>query len=148
LKNLMMVFVLVFLSVSACGSDTPGDELNWTTNLEQAIEQAKKENKAVLVNFTGSDWCVWCKKLSGEVFSQDEFAEYAKENLILVMLDFPRSIQQPDEIKAYNQSLAKKYGIRGFPTILIFNSSGNMVAKTGYQSGGAANYVEHIKSYL
>jgi len=143
-----MVFVLVFLSVSACGGDTPGDELNWTTNLEQAIEQAKKENKAVLVNFTGSDWCVWCKKLSGEVFSQDEFAEYAKENLILVMLDFPRSIQQPDEIKAYNQSLAKKYGIRGFPTILIFNSSGNMVAKTGYQQGGAANYVKHIESYL
>jgi len=148
LKNLMMIFVLVFFAVNACGGDTLGDNLNWTTNLEQAIAQAKKENKAVLVNFTGSDWCVWCKKLSGEVFSQDEFAAYAKENLILVMLDFPRSIEQSDKIKAYNQSLAQKYGIQGFPTILIFNSSGNMVAKTGYQQGGAANYVKHIESYL
>ncbi|MGB5896232.1 MAG: thioredoxin family protein, partial [Ignavibacteriaceae bacterium] len=99
-------------------------------------------------NFTGSDWCKWCFKLSDEVFSKDAFKEYADENLILVKLDFPRSISQSSETKAYNQSLAQKYGVQGFPTIIIFNSQGKPVAKTGYRTGGAANYVSHIKSFL
>ncbi|MBP1683791.1 MAG: Thiol-disulfide isomerase/thioredoxin domain protein [Ignavibacteriaceae bacterium] len=130
------------LSASTTGN------LNWTSNLEKAIEQAKKENKAVLVNFTGSDWCIWCKRLSAEVFQQKEFETYAKENLVLVMLDFPKNIEQSQETKSYNNMLAQKYGIQGFPTILIFNNQGKMVAQTGYQPGGASNYVKHIQSYL
>ena len=147
-KITLVLFTLLFF-VIACGNKTQtSDELNWTANLEKAIETAKAENKAVLVNFTGSDWCKWCFKLSDEVFSQDDFKEYADENLILVKLDFPRSISQSSETKAYNQSLAQKYGVQGFPTILIFNSQGKPVAKTGYQAGGAANYVNHIQSFL
>ena len=147
-KITLVLFTLLFF-VIACGNKTQtSDELNWTANLEKAIETAKAENKAVLVNFTGSDWCKWCFKLSDEVFSQDDFKEYADENLILVKLDFPRSISQSSETKAYNHSLAQKYGVQGFPTILIFNSQGKPVAKTGYQAGGAANYVNHIQSFL
>jgi protein disulfide-isomerase len=147
-KITLVLFTLLFF-VIACGNKTQtSDDLNWTTNLGKAIETAKAENKAVLVNFTGSDWCKWCFKLSDEVFSQDDFKEYADENLILVKLDFPRSIPQSNETKAYNQSIAQKYGVQGFPTILIFNSQGNPVAKTGYQVGGAANYVSHIQSFL
>ena len=147
-KITLVLFTLLFFII-ACGNKTQtSDELNWTANLEKAIETAKAENKAVLVNFTGSDWCRWCFKLSDEVFSQDDFKEYADENLILVKLDFPRSISQSSETKAYNQSLAQKYGVQGFPTILIFNSQGKPVAKTGYQAGGAANYVNHIQSFL
>ena len=118
-KMTLVLFTLLFF-VIACGNKTQtSDELNWTANLEKAIETAKAENKAVLVNFTGSDWCKWCFKLSDEVFSQDDFKEYADENLIVVKLDFPRSISQSSETKAYNQSLAQKYGVQGFPTILI-----------------------------
>ncbi len=116
--------------------------------MEEAMQVAKNENKAILVNFTGSDWCKWCFKLSDEVFSQAEFEKYAQENLVLVKLDFPRSIQQTNEIKMYNQSLAQKYGIQGFPTILILDSTGKLLAKTGYQQGGAVNYVNHIQSFL
>jgi protein disulfide-isomerase len=122
--------------------------LNWENNLDKAIEQAKKENKAVLVNFTGSDWCIWCKRLSSEVFQQKEFQEYADENLVLVMLDFPKDVPQSEETQAYNRNLAQKYGIQGFPTILIFDNQGKMVGQTGYQPGGAAKYVQHIESYL
>ena len=64
------------------------------------------------------------------------------------MLDFPRNIQQSEETQAYNRSLAQKYGIQGFPTILIFNSQGKMVAQTGYQPGGPEKYIQHIQSYL
>jgi len=150
LKQISALFVLFIFLFTACnnGQSASKDELNWESNLEQAIQQAKKENKAVLVNFTGSDWCIWCKRLSSEVFQQAAFKNYADDNLVLVMLDFPRNIQQSAETQAYNRNLAQKYGIQGFPTILIFNNQGKMVAQTGYQPGGPEKYVEHIKSYL
>jgi protein disulfide-isomerase len=149
MKKITLVLLTLLFFVIACGNKTQtSDDLAWTTDLGKAIETAKEENKAVLVNFTGSDWCKWCFKLSDEVFSQDDFKEYADENLILVKLDFPRSISQSSETKAYNQSIAQKYGVQGFPTILIFNSQGDPVAKTGYRAGGAANYVSHIQSFL
>ena len=148
-KVTLFLFTLLFFVLACSDNKTQtSDDLNWTTDLGKAIETAKVENKAVLVNFTGSDWCKWCFKLSGEVFSQDEFKEYAAENLILVKVDFPRSIQQSNQTKAYNQSLAQKFGVHGYPTIIIINSQGKPVAKTGYQAGGPANYISHIKSYL
>ena len=147
ISALFVLFIFLFTSCNNGQSATP-DGLNWENNLEQAIAQAKKENKAVLVNFTGSDWCIWCKRLSSEVFQQKEFKEYADKSLVLVMLDFPRDKQQTPETQNYNRNLAQKYGIQGFPTILIFNSQGKMVAQTGYQPGGPEKYVEHIKSYL
>ena len=147
ISALFVLFIFLFTSCNNGQSATP-DGLTWENNLEKAIAQAKKENKAVLVNFTGSDWCIWCKRLSSEVFQQKEFKEYADKSLVLVMLDFPRDKQQTPETQNYNRNLAQKYGIQGFPTILIFNSQGKMVAQTGYQPGGPEKYVQHIKSYL
>lgn len=149
MKQISALFVLfIFLFTSCNNGQSSSDNLSWNGNLEKAVEQAKKENKAVLVNFTGSDWCIWCKRLSAEVFQQKEFEEYAKENLVLVMLDFPKDIKQAQETKEYNNKLAQKYGIQGFPTILLIDGQGKLVAQTGYQPGGAAKYVEHLKSYL
>lgn len=149
MKQISAILVLfVFLFTSCNNGQSSSDKLNWNGNLEKAVEQAKKENKTVLVNFTGSDWCIWCKRLSSEVFQQKEFEEYAKKSLVLVMLDFPKDIEQTQETKAYNNTLAQKYGIQGFPTILLIDGQGKLVAQTGYQPGGAAKYVEHIKSYL
>jgi len=144
---LLVLFVFLFTSCNNGQSSSAGN-LNWNGNLEKAVEQAKKENKTVLVNFTGSDWCIWCKRLSAEVFQQKEFEEYAKKSLVLVMLDFPKNIEQTQETKEYNNKLAQKYGIQGFPTILLIDGQGKLVAQTGYQPGGAVKYIEHIKSYL
>lgn len=148
MKQISALFVFFILLFTSCNNGQSSDNLSWNGNLEKAIEQAKKENKAVLVNFTGSDWCIWCKRLSAEVFQQKEFEAYAKDNLVLVMLDFPKDIQQSQQTKEYNNKLAQKYGIQGFPTILLIDGQGKLVAQTGYQPGGAAKYVEHLKSYL
>ncbi|GBD87927.1 disulfide bond reductase DsbH precursor [bacterium BMS3Abin03] len=147
MKRVAILFILT-LFVWGCGQKETHDDLNWTTDLGKALQLAKQENKAVLVNFTGSDWCKWCFKLSDEVFSQDEFKEYADKNLVLVKVDFPEHKEQTNQTKMYNKSLAKKFGVQGFPTIIIINSGGRMVAKTGYQAGGPVNYINHIKSFL
>lgn len=148
MKIKIAVLFLLTAFIISCGKSGSNDNLDWETNLETALQQAKKENKAVLVNFTGSDWCQWCFKLSDEVFKQKEFEEYAKKNLILVMVDFPRKKEQSNETKMYNQQLAQQFGIQGFPTILLFNSTGQPVAKTGYQPGGAGNFIRHLEMYL
>jgi protein disulfide-isomerase len=149
LKKIVLILAAFVLFNIGCAEDRAStSNLNWTTNLEQAIELAKKEDKAVLVNFTGSDWCKWCFKLRDEVFVQSDFEEYADENLVLVVIDFPRSKAQSNETRMYNQTIAQQFGVQGFPTIVLFNKEGVPVAKTGYQPGGAANYVSHIKSFL
>ncbi len=112
-------------------------ELNWLTDLPKAQAEAKKDNKMVLIDFTGSDWCGWCKKLKSEVFDKKEFADYAAKNLVLVEVDFPRAKTQSDALKKANKELASKYEARGFPTIVVLNSSGKEVWKqVGYMRGG------------
>jgi len=148
LKKILISLVVLSSMLLGCSKTASSDNLSWETNLETALKKAKAENKAVLVNFTGSDWCKWCIKLSDEVFSKSEFEDFAKENLILVKLDFPNSIKQTEETKKYNNQLAQKYGIEGFPSILILNSSGTLVLRTGYQPGGPVEYVKHIQEKI
>ncbi len=148
MKKIILSAVLLTAFLLGCSKSAADDGLNWESNLETAIQKAKTENKAVLVNFTGSDWCVWCQRLSSEVFSKSEFKDYAEDNLILVKIDFPKNIEQSNETKLYNNMLAQKYAVQGFPTVLLFNSLGDLVLTTGYQEGGAENYVNHLKSNL
>jgi len=120
----------------------------WITDYQAAIKFAKETNKPILINFTGSDWCGWCIKLVNEVFSKAEFEAYAKENLILLKLDFPRSIPQSAELKQQNQSLQKKFGITGYPTIILIDQNEKEIGRSGYQQGGPVAYVNHLKQIL
>ena len=120
----------------------------WMTDFEAAKVKAKAENKPMLLDFTGSDWCGWCIKLDKEVFGEAAFKDYAAAELVLVELDFPEGKGQSAELKAQNEALAKQYGVRGFPTILLLSPDGKLIEKTGYERGGAEAYVEHIKGIL
>lgn len=123
----------------------PGE---WLTNYQQALDAAKKSNKPIVMNFTGSDWCIWCKKLSKEVFTQKPFIDYATANLVLLKLDFPKSIKQTDEEKQQNESLAKQFKIEGFPTLVILDKNGKEINRASYQEGGAEKYVEYLKALI
>ena len=74
--------------------------------------------------------------------------KYAGRKLILFKADFPNKIPQLDELKNQNKNLAKKYGIRGYPTVLLLDKKGEVIGKTGYQKGGPEKYVEHIKKLI
>lgn len=82
------------------------------------------------------------------MFSQKEFQEYAKDNLVLLKVDFPQEIKQTAERKKQNQKLASQFRVRGYPTIVLLNAEGKEIARTGYRKGGAAKYVEHLKELL
>ena len=105
----------------------------WFTDLDEAKAVAAKENKPLLVDFTGSDWCGFCIKLHAEVFDKPEFEEFAK-NYVLVELDFPNKKPQPAEEKAKNKAIQAKFAVSGFPTILLLD------AKTGEAYGRQSGY--------
>lgn len=112
-------------------------ELNWLTDLDKAKAEAKTANKAILINFTGSDWCGFCKKLHKEVFVTDEFADYAKKNLVLVEIDFPRAKPLPEAQQKANDKLKSEYKVRGFPTLVVLDSGGKKLGEeVGYGGGG------------
>jgi protein disulfide-isomerase len=121
----------------------------WTTYNKAALDKAKKENKHILMDFTGSDWCGWCVKLNKEVFSKPEFISYATNNLVCIKVDFPSKKKISAEQKKINDQLAKDYSIRGFPTIYILKPDGKtVVGKTGYKAGGSAAYVKHLQEII
>jgi protein disulfide-isomerase len=133
-----MLVCCALLKVSAA-------DLNWLTDVPKAQAQAKADNKLVLMDFTGSDWCGWCMKLDKETFSQPDFADYAKKNLVLVQLDYPNKKPQSDELKAANAALAKKYNINGYPTLIAMKPDGTVVwTQVGYLAGGPAAMIAKL----
>ena len=137
---------MITLLVISFGFDAPpAAENDWVTDYEEAFILAKRGNKLVLINFTGSDWCGWCMRLSREAFSQAALQTYAKKNFVLLKLDYPRRTPQPQEVRLKNQGYARDYGVWGFPTIIIAEANQKIVMRTGYRAGGADAYVRHIQ---
>jgi len=119
-------------------------ELQWMTDLPKAEAKAKAENKIVMMDFTGSDWCPWCIKLDKEVFSTPEFVEYAQKNVVPVQVDFPRRKQQSADQKKANQALQRKYQIRGYPTVVVLSPTGKKLGELGYQPGGPKPFIAKL----
>ena len=122
-------------------------EGEWLTDLAKAQEKAKAEKKMVLVDFTGSDWCPPCKALHSNVLTSEEFSTFAKDNLVLVEIDFPNKKPQSADLKKANKELAKKYDVKGYPTVIVFDSQGKELSKkVGYdKSTTAKDYVAELK---
>ena len=143
---LSFALVLCLAALSACRPrgggvvSTPASS-GWLTDLPTAQAKAKAENKMVLLDFTGSDWCPWCIRLDQEIFSQPEFKEYAQTNLVLVKVDFPRRTELSTEQRRANEALAMKYNVEGFPTLVVLDSDGKLIGVSGYQPGGPKPFI-------
>jgi protein disulfide-isomerase len=137
--------IAIGLAASWALFQASGAELQWMTDLSKAQAKAKTENKLVMIDFTGSDWCGWCIKLNKEVFSQIEFVEYANKNLVPVEIDFPRRKEQSPGLKKANQALQEKYKIEGYPTIIVLNGEGKKVGELGYEPGGPKAFIAALE---
>lgn len=123
-------------------------ELKWETDINKAMDVSNKTKKPMLLFFTGSDWCGWCIRLQKEVLKTPEFAKWAKENVVLIELDYPRRTPQSDAIKAQNAGLQQAFGIQGFPTIWLATAtkkdgkpSFTGIGNTGYVAGGPSAWL-------
>lgn len=121
----------------------------WLTNAEEATEQASQQDRPLLLEFTGSDWCPPCKMMKAQVLDTDAFKEFATENLVLLELDFPNQKPQSDELKEQNRKLAQQYGVEGYPTFILLSSGGEELARhVGFLQGGPEAFINWIKSSL
>jgi len=139
-KSFICLFACLALAQSPAGEPS-----QWQTDAPKAVAKAKAEKKLVLLDFTGSDWCGWCIKLHKEVFSTPEFSEYAKNNLVLVEVDFPQNKPQTPELKKANEALQARFKIEGYPTIILLNGEGKKVGELGYQPGGAKPFIAALE---
>ena len=124
------------------------NKIEWLTDYDEAKQLAESLNRPILINFTGSDWCGWCKRLHSEVFSQTAFKEYANESLVLLEVDFPRKKPLSKEQAEKNGKLSNRYKVTGYPTIFVIDSDGNVLLRTGYLEGGAENYVNMLQKNI
>jgi protein disulfide-isomerase len=115
---------------------------DWTTDYKAALKAADAQDKLVLLDFTGSDWCEFCQLLDKDVLSQPEFRHYAARTYILVKVDFPRAKQLPEEVKNQNDALGKKFGVGGYPTLIVLTPDGREAGRiVGYKPGSGLDAV-------
>ena len=133
--------VCVFLSASFARAES-----SWLNDYKKAQQEATATHKFILLDFTGSDWCGWCRKFNKEILSQPRFKDYASENLVLVEVDFPRAKPQSVELRKQNQELAQQYQVQGFPTIVVLNGSGQKIWQyDGYFPGGPDAFIAELE---
>jgi thioredoxin-related protein len=138
---LFAVAASIFISGSFASAES-----GWLTDYKKAQQEAKSGNKLLLLDFTGSDWCGWCKKFDREILSQPEFKNYARDNLVVVELDFPRAKPQSPELRKQNRELAQQYEMVGFPTIVVLSADGQKLWRyDGYFPDGPAAFIAQLQ---
>lgn len=122
--------------------------LPWLDSYGAALGVANQTHHAVLLYFSGSAWCEWCTRLENEVFAATEFAAYAEKNLVLVNFDFPRIPLEDSPATDSQRALAARFGVNGFPAVVLLDESGHFLGKLGYREGGVAEYLSQIQKLL
>ena len=121
-------------------------EEGWLVSFEKAKEQAAKEGKPILMEFTGSDWCPPCKALHKNVLVKDVFKKEMPKHFILLKLDNPKdkSKQTEDEKEQYKK-LSKEYKVSGVPSIFLVDAGGKpFFKKVGYSNQPAGDWVKDM----
>ena len=167
-RVILSAFIVSF-SLNACAQNVPStvakpqgaqanhvDAEEWETDLNKAIGQSYETKKPIMLFFTGSDWCGWCIRLQNEVFRTETFTQWAKENVILVELDFPRKKEQPQTIKDQNRQLQQMFGVQGYPTCHFVmptpTDDGRInlasLGQNGYMAGGPDAWIAKVSEFL
>lgn len=134
------ILVIAFLTLTTMLTQAQ-EGLTWHTDLTKATDISIKENKPLFLFFTGSDWCGWCIRLQKEVFKTPEFVKWAKENVVLVELDFPRKNEQTEAVKMQNAQLQQQLQVRGYPTVWFVSATKTADAKVNLNALGSSGYV-------
>lgn len=122
---------------------------NWKSNFEEAKAEAMKQEKNILLVFSGSDWCAPCIKLDKNIWQSEEFKKYSDQNYILYKADFPKkkANQLSDTLKNQNNALAEKYNQNGnYPLVVLLDKNGKVLGMTGYKNVSPNDYLEILKS--
>ncbi|MBT8038182.1 MAG: thioredoxin family protein [Verrucomicrobiae bacterium] len=131
---------MVVLSGGAIAGD------GWMTDIDAALAKGKAEKKAVMVEFTGSDWCPPCIMMHKKVFSKKSFTDAASKKFILVVIDIPN---KDPKLKKKNSKVLKKYKVSGVPSVLLFGDDGKEFSRfSASQFPSVDAFLSHIHGEL
>lgn len=146
--SLGFVFLLTGKINAQANPAYKANQEGWLTSLDEAYTKSKKLNKPIMANFTGSDWCGWCHRLSAAVFVKEDFKKWATKNVILLELDFPRRKALPAEIQSQNASLQQAFQVTGYPTIWVFDLDRDPKTKQySIKALGKTGYVPTLQEF-
>lgn len=121
-----------------------------SADFDAALAAAKSQNKNILLIFSGSDWCAPCMKLEKNVFHTEIFKTEASNNWVVFKADFPKKKANAlsKELQAQNDKLAEQYNRDGnFPFVLVLDSNGKVLGRTGFKNTTAQDYITELKSF-
>ena len=145
MKKRLMIGIAALVLATGMAAQAGGA---WLTDFAAAQKAAAEKKLPIFALFTGSDWCPWCVKLEKEVLSQKAFLDYAEKNLVLFKADFPRNKKVAPAVMKANRELQAKYGVQGYPTVVLVNADGAAIGNTGYEPGGPESYVANLGKLL
>ncbi len=138
--SLVFVFLINIFTLSSQGSGEALEKVQMT----QAAE-----NKNRFIVFSGSDWCKGCIQFRKKVLSDPSFESFAKENLEIVVADFPQRTKLSKDIVAQNEALAEKYNPKGvFPNLVLVSADGNHFEIVKYNNQTPQEFVSELKTRL
>jgi protein disulfide-isomerase len=148
LKNISFIVAFMFASFSINAQEAyAAENEGWYTSIEKAYTESIATGKPIMANFTGSDWCGWCKRLTANVFVHEEFKTWAKKNVILLELDFPKRKNVPADVRKQNEELKNAFAVRGFPTIWVFNISKDDKGQFNVDPLGKTGYSKTVSEF-
>jgi len=142
MKNILIALLVI--------SSVNGYSQVWNNNIDEAVKQASKTNKQILLFFSVSEQCDNCISLEKNVFKTDEFNLFANDNYILVKLDFsnkPAGSMTPEMLEN-NLLIVEKYNKDGFfPLVVLLNKDSKVIGKTGiYKQETPSQYINILQS--
>lgn len=133
-KNII-IFIISLLTFISCKNSYA--EIKWEKDLATAIKKAKSKNLPIMIDIY-TDWCIWCKELDKNTYANEKVIETAKK-IVSVKLN-PETSKEGEEI-------AKKYGVKGYPTILFINADGFVLENVGGYVEGE-KFVPYMKNAI
>jgi protein disulfide-isomerase len=151
MKNILPLIFTFFVTTSIfaqADKTYKAHNEGWLVSVDEAYEISKKTGKPIMANFTGSDWCGWCIRLTNDVFSKPEFKQWAAKNVVLLELDFPRRKQLPENIQQQNAGLQQAFGVTGYPTVWVFHLNKDTKTNQFSINGlGKTGYMQDVKAF-
>ncbi|WP_298486871.1 thioredoxin family protein [uncultured Maribacter sp.] len=144
MKRIILVLCLFLWSSSVVFAQ------EWQTDFTLAKELSSKNNIPIVLVFQGSDWCAPCIKLDKEIWSTEEFTDYAKENFVMLQADFPKKKKNSlsEEQVEKNKALAEQYNPKGyFPFVVVLDKDGNVLGQTSYKKITPTAYIKLLESF-
>ena len=149
MKKLFAAAILAVASSVALAQAPGGAKADrlWVDDIESAFKEAARSKKMLFINFTGSDWCYWCKIADKNIFAKPEWREFSKK-FVCLKVDFPRADAPSREVMAKRRELMGRFGVRGFPTFVLSDSNRSELARFSAGRKSAGEFVSEVEKAL